>query len=115
MQLEINDSKLQKIINDPNKLVKKVDLKMARKIHQRFNELSATSNFKQYLDSSIGKPHPLTGNLDNLFGINLNKNYRLIVKPLTDGLDDESLRECKNIEIKGVMDYHDGKYEWLIP
>ena len=115
MQLEINDNKLLKLINDPNKLIKKVGLEMARKIHQRFNELRASSNFKEYLDNGIGKPHPLTGKLDNLFGISLNKNYRLIVEPLTDGLDDESLRACKKIEIKGVMDYLDGKYVCLIP
>ena len=44
---------------------------------------------KEYLDNGIGKPHPLTGDLDNLFGISLNKNYRLIVEPLTEMLDDE--------------------------
>jgi plasmid maintenance system killer protein len=115
LQLEINDNRLKKIINDPNKLIKKVGLEMAKKMHQRFNELRASSNFKQYLDNGIGRPHPLTGNLYNLFGISLNKNYRLIVEPLIDGLDVESLHECKKIEIKGVMDYHDGKYVWLIP
>lgn len=115
MQLEINDNKLQKIINDPNKLIKRVGLEMARKIHQRLNELRASSNFKEYLDNGIGKPHPLTCDLDNLFGISLNKNYRLIVEPLADVLDDESLRKCKKIDIKGVMDYHDGKHVWLIP
>lgn len=115
MQLEINDNRLKKIINDPNKLIKKVGLEMSKKMHQRFNELRASSNFKQYLDNGIGRPHPLTGNLYNLFGISLNKNYRLIVEPLIDGLDVESLHECKKIEIKGVMDYHDGKYVWLIP
>lgn len=115
MQLEISDNKLQKLINDPNKLIKKIGLEMARKLHQRFNELRASSNFKEYLDNGIGKPHSLTGDLDNLFGISLNKNYRLIVEPLTDGLDDESLRGCKKIDIKGVMDYHDGKHIWLIP
>ena len=115
MQLENNDNRLKKIINDPNKLIKKVGLEMAKKMHQRFNELRASSNFKQYLDNGIGRPHPLTGNLYNLFGISLNKNYRLIVEPLIDGLDVESLHECKKIEIKGVMDYHDGKYVWLIP
>lgn len=115
MQLEINDNRLKKIINDPNKLIKKVGLEMAKKMHQRFNELRASSNFKQYLDNGIGRPHLLTGNLYNLFGISLNKNYRLIVEPLIDGLDVESLHECKKIEIKGVMDYHDGKYVWLIP
>ena len=115
MQLEINNNKLQKLINDPNKLIKKVGLEMARKIHQRFNELRASSNFKEYLDNGIGKPHPLVGDLDNLFGISLNKNYRLIVEPLSEMLDDVSLRKCKKVNLKGVADYHDGKCEWLIP
>lgn len=88
---------------------------MARVIHRRFNELKATTNFKEYLNNGIGKPHPLTGDLDNLYGISLNKNYRLIVEPLIGGLDDDSLRECKKIDIKGVIDYHDGKHNWLIP
>ena len=44
-----------------------------------------------------------------------NKNYRLIVEPLSDTLDDDSLRKCKKINLKGVADYHDGKCEWLIP
>lgn len=115
LQLEIYNDKLQRLINDPNKLIKKVGLEMAKKIHQRFNELRASSNFKEYLDNGIGKPHPLTGNLDNLFGISLNKNYRLIVEPLVDSLDNKSLCECKKIDVKGVMDYHEGKYVWFIP
>ena len=115
MQLEINDNRLKKIINDPNKLIKKVGLEMAKKMHQRFNELRASSNFKQYLDNGIGRPHLLTGNLYNLFGISLNKNYRLIVEPLSEMLDDDSLRKCKKVNLKGVADYHDGKCEWLIP
>ena len=115
MQLEIHDSSLSKLINNPNKLIKKVGLEMARKIHQRFNEMKATSNFKEYLDYGIGKPHSLVGNLNNLFGIRLNKNYRLIVEPLVDNINDDSLRKCKKINIKGVVDYHDGKYKWLIP
>ena len=45
----------------------------------------------------------------------LGKNYRLIVEPLVDLIDDESLKGCKEIDIKGVVDYHDGKIEWLIP
>ena len=115
LQLEIYNDRLQRLINDPNKLIKKVGLEMVKKIHQRFNELRASSNFKEYLVNGIGKPHPLTGNLDNLFGISLNKNYRLIVEPVVDSLDNKSLCECKKIDVKGVMDYHEGKYVWFIP
>ena len=30
-------------------------------------------------------------------------------------LDIESLKKCKKIKIKGVLDYHGGKNEWIIP
>ncbi len=115
MQLEIHDSKVRKIVENADKLVKKVGLDMARMIMQRFNEMKASPNFKEYLNYGIGKPHPLSGNLNNLFGIHLNKNYRLIVEPLSEELDDKGLEECKKINIKGVVEYHDGKNEWIIP
>lgn len=115
LKLYVHNKQLQKILDDPNKVIKKIGLDLARKLKQRFNELEACSNFKQYLDNGIGKPHPLVGNLDKLYGISLNKNYRLIIEPITDKLDDDSLKNCNEINIKGVMDYHDGKNEWLIP
>ena len=115
MEIEVHNQKVKKVLYDSDKLIKTVGIELARKIHQRLDQLSASPNFKEFLDYGLGKPHPLTGNLDDSFGISLNKNYRLIVEPLVDNLDDSSLRECKIINIKGVMDYHDGKHEWLIP
>ena len=115
MQLEIHDPKVKKIINDADKLVRTIGLEMARMIKKRMNEMQAAPNFNEYVEYGIGKPHPLSGNLDNLYGISLTKNHRLIVEPLTEKLDADSLRECKNVNIKGVMDYHGGKNEWIIP
>lgn len=115
MQVEINNKKVHKILRDSDILIKTVGLEMAKKIKIRLNQLSATNNFKEFLENGIGKPHPLSGNLDGMFGISLNKNYRLLIEPLVDSLDDSTLRSCKKINIKGVVDYHDGKCEWLIP
>ncbi|MCI9233670.1 MAG: hypothetical protein HFH08_03610 [Bacilli bacterium] len=115
MQLEVHDQKLEKLLNDSNKLIRKVGLEMAKMVKKRFNEMKASPNFKEYVSYGLGKPHPLIGNFDKLYGIHLNKNYRLIVEPLVKVLDDINLEECKNVNIKGVVDYHDGKIEWLIP
>lgn len=115
MQLEVSNPKLEKILSDPDKLIKKVGIEMSKMIKRRFNEIKASPNFKEYVSYGIGKPHSLTGNLDNLYGISLNKNYRLIVKPLIENLDVSFLEKCKTVDIKGVVDYHDGKIEWLIP
>lgn len=115
LQLEVHNQKLEKLLNDSNKLIRKIGLEMAKMVKKRFNEMKASPNFKEYVSYGLGKPHPLTGNLDKLYGIHLNKNYRLIVEPLVGVLDDINLEECKNVNIKGVVDYHDGKIEWLIP
>lgn len=115
MQLEVHNQKLEKLLNNPDKLITKIGLDMTKMLKRRLNEMKAAPNFKDYINYGLGKPHALTGNLDKMYGINLNKNYRLIVEPLVSVLNDENLKECKNINIKGVVDYHDGKNEWLIP
>ena len=115
MDLKVHNNKVAKIINDPKEVQKKIGLEMAKTLKRRFNELKASSNFKEYLDMGIGKPHSLLGELNKCYGISINKNYRLIVEPLVESLDIESLKECQNINIKGVVEYHAGKYEWLIP
>ncbi len=115
MDIEVHNPKVEKIINDDDKLIRKIGINLARKVKQRINEMMAFSNFKEYLDYGPGKPHPLSCDLDDLYGIFLNQNIRLIVEPLVKKRDDESLRVCKNVNIKGVVEYHGDKKEWLIP
>ena len=130
LQIEADNRRLEKILCDIEKLKKTIGIDMTRALKQRIDQLRAADNFKEYLDIGLGDPHPLVGNLDNLFGIKINRNYRLIVEPLSvklnknyriimeplsEKLDDDSLRKCKKVNLKGVADYHDGKCEWLIP
>lgn len=115
MNVIIKDKKLSKIVLDDKNLIKTIGIELARKVRQRCNEMASANNFKEYLDIGIGDPHPLVGNLDNLFGIKLNSNIRLIVEPLSVLLDDESLKKCKEVNLKGVADYHGEKCEWIIP
>lgn len=114
MQIEFDNKKLEKIIQDAVKLQKTIGTDMAKSLKKRIAQLKAADNFKQYLDIGLGDPHPLVGNLDNLYGIKIDKNRRLIVEPLSEKLDDDSLRKCKKVNLKGVADYHDGKCEWII-
>ena len=115
MNIEVHNPKVAKIIDNDEKLIKEIGLELAKKIKQRINEMKASPNFKAYLDYGLGKPHPLIGDLDNLYGIFLNTNIRLIVKPLVEKRDNESLLICKSINIEGVVEYHGDKKEWRIP
>lgn len=116
MQLVFLDEKVQKIMCNASGLQRKVGLELGRKTKQRLNQLEASENFNQYLTKiGLGKPHPLKGNLDKYYAISISANYRLIVEPMNLKLDIESLKECKMLNIKGVLEYHDGKNEWIIP
>lgn len=109
------DKKLDKILKDPNKIIKKIGLDMAIILKKRLNQLDASNNFQEFLNIGLGKPHPLKGNMKNMYGISITKNYRLVVEPICDSIDVSSLMKCEKINIKGVGDYHDGKCEWIIP
>lgn len=116
MQFEYQDEKVRKILCDTKTLQRKVGLEMGRKIKQRMNQLEAAENFNQYLTKiALGKPHHLEGDLNKCFGISITANYRIVVEPLETELDVESLKNCKVLNIKGVLDYHGGKNEWIIP
>ena len=115
MNIEVHNQKVEKIIDDDSKLIKKIGIELAKKVRLRINQMKASPNFKAYLDYGLGKPHPLTGDLDDLYGIFLNKNIRLVVEPLVEKRDDESLIICESVNIKGVVEYHGDKKEWLIP
>lgn len=56
-----------------------------------------------------------TNNLYKYYGISITANYRIVVEPLETKLDLESLKNCKVLNIKGVLDYHGAKNEWIIP
>lgn len=115
MVIEIENRVVRKKFKDSNTLIRTIGMDMAKGVKRKLNQLEASNNFKEFLDIGVGDPHPLVGNLDRCFGIKITGNYRLIVEPLSDGLDDDSLRKCKKIILKGVADYHGGKCEWLIP
>ena len=65
------------------------------------------------LDLVIGKTLGATAVLFCL--ISIIANYRIVVEPLDTELDIESLKNCKILNVKGVLDYHGGKNEWIIP
>ena len=116
MQFEYQDEKVRKIICDAKVLQRKVGLEIGKKVKQRMNQLESAENFNQYLTKiGFGKPHPLVGDLDKCYGIYITANFRMVVEPLETELDMESLKNCKLLNIKGVLEYHDGKNEWIIP
>ncbi|MFA7214693.1 MAG: hypothetical protein WC187_01430 [Bacillota bacterium] len=106
---------LERYFNDFNLMRRKIGNDLARGAKKRHDQLRAAANFSIYLDTGLGKPHPLYENLQGCYGISISGNIRLVVKPDVESLDPQSLKECDVVIIEGVMDYHGQKHEWLIP
>lgn len=101
--------------NDYDWIDRKIGTQMAKAFKKRIVQIKAANNFSIFLKVGLGNPHPLSGNLEGYYGVNLTANFRLVIKPVTDLYDPQSLLLCDTVVVKGVMDYHGGKYKWICP
>lgn len=117
MQFTYENKNIKRAIdeNDYNWVVKSMGLQMTKILKKRILQMKASNNFAIYLTAGLGKPHLLDGDLSGCYGISITANYRLVVKPITDAYDVKSLSQCDTVLVKGVVDYHGGKYNWILP
>ncbi len=115
MHIDYENESARKIFNNLDLMKKEIGNDRARATKKRLDQLKAAISFSVYLTTGLGKPHPLYENLKGYYGIIITGSVRLIVKPDTVSLEPEALKECDTVIIKGVMDYHGRKNEWLIP
>ena len=71
------------------------------KIKLRMAELRAADNLEE-LQEGPGHWHPLKGNRDGEWAGDVSGNYRLIIKPITDG----PVLEAAAVRIEKIYDYH---------
>ena len=115
MKIEYANATVEKYFKDFDLMKKDKGADLAKNAKKRLNQLIAAENFSIYLNTGLGRPHPLYENLKGRYGISITGNIRLVVNPDAEALDPVSLKECKTIIIEGVMDYHGQKIEWIIP
>lgn len=106
---------LSDVANSKNLLLKKIGKEKTVAVKKRKNQIEAATNFKSYLNLHLGNPHALTGDLNGLYGVEINAHTRLILKPVSDDLSPAALAKCDTVILKGIVEYHGGKNEWLIP
>ena len=71
---------------------------MAVLINQRIAEITSADSIEQMVQFSIGRCHPLHGNRDGQFSMDLEHPYRLIITKDKDKI------MCAKIE--EIVDYH---------
>lgn len=116
MDIVYANTKVEKVMTDAKQLVKKVGSDTAKAIIKRKNQLEAFSHIGELMRSGIDNPHLLENNLYGCIGWSVTANLRFI---LDIGLekDEKYSQEMylkEKITVKGVMDYHGGKDEWII-
>lgn len=115
MEIEFDDEKVKKFFDDFTLMSKKIGTDLTKLIKRRYLQLKAATTFFEYLSIGLGRPHSLRNDKKGLYAVSVTGNVRLIMEPISKDLSSESLKECKSIIIKGVVDYHGGKSTPYIP
>jgi len=110
MEIYFLNSKLAKILNNRNKIIKKYGSNMAKKIMQRLDDMKAAENLEELM-TLPGRHHPLKEDRKGQFACDLVHPYRLIYKPGNAPLpkDDKGnliYSEITLIDIIEIEDYH---------
>ena len=102
MEIYFRNKKLQESITNQAKTVKEFGPPMARKIHQRMEELSAADTLSDLSHLPPTRCHQLTGNRKGIFSVDLTHPYRLLFEPYprTKTEDRDKITAIIVIEIK---------------
>ena len=98
LEISYRTNKLKKICTEYNHAQREYGVNMASLIHQRIAEIASADSIEQMVQFSIGRCHPLHGNRDGQFALDLQHPYRLIVTK------DKNRIICAKIE--EITDYH---------
>ena len=107
--------KVEQYFTDFDKMKRTIGNNETKAVKRRINELIASTSFYEYLVLNLGNPHSLSGELSDCYSVSITGNTRLIVRPLCENHKPETLIICTGFEVIGVVNYHEGKEEWLIP
>ena len=98
MKIHYRTKKLQKICENAEIATKEYGNKMAEKIHFRIDQISAVDNVEYLIQYRIGRCHPLYGDREGQYSMDLIHPYRLIfIKE-----NDNSI----SVRIEKIEDYH---------
>ena len=112
MQIRYENKRVEKYFEDLTSMKKVISMEWIRTIKKHMDRLNASDTFADFLDLNLGHPEALQGKDLGRYSVRINGNIRLIIRPILNG---RSIRDCKEIVIEGVVDYHGGKESWYIP
>lgn len=109
MEIKFKDKKLQMLCEKQQVAVKKLGSACAHKLRTRLADLAAAFRVS---DLVAGHPHPLSGELQGKFALDLTGGWRLVFAPANEPVprrDDASIdwSAVTIVRIEYIGDYHD--------
>ena len=109
MNLSFADDKLKKLCENSREAQKALGAPSAKKLRRRLTELEASASVYEL---PAGRPHPLTGDRDGHFAVDLHGGHRLEFEPAHEEIplkDDGGIdwARVRKIRIVYIGDYHD--------
>lgn len=107
MEYFAETKKLTKILNDPKLILKYYGKDRTKRILARLDEFDAAQNLSQIPSDPPPRCHPLKGNLEGKFAVDISGNYRIVFEGY-DKKDQLSTDKAKivTIQIISIEDYH---------
>lgn len=99
MRIEYKNNNLRKVCTDYTKASKSYGERMTELIHLRIDQLMAADSVDQMVKFSIGRCHPLHGDREGQYALDLVHPHRLIFIRVND-----EIKIVRIVEI--VDDYH---------
>lgn len=112
MKITYANKKVEKYFTDYSKMKKKLPFEWVRAIKKLMDQLVAADNFGIFLSLGLGKPEQLSGYKQITYSLHAYANVRLIIEL---NANQDTVKICEEIEVKGVSDYHGDKDNWYIP
>lgn len=104
MELEFKDKKLQKHCENEKDLQKKYGVVQAKIILIRLNQLQAAENLYDISKLPQVRLHPLSGDRQGEFAVDVQQPKRLILIPQNGSLNDH--KTITKIQIIEIVNYH---------
>jgi proteic killer suppression protein len=115
VKISYQNKRAEKLITNPKYAIKELGKDIATKVNLRIDQIKAADSLEVLIVGRIGRCHPLHYDFEGMFGLDLNNQVRLIIKPDVeqDCKDYEEIIKCRSIIIIGVVNYHGQKNEWI--
>ncbi len=98
LDITYKNKKIKKVCTDANAAEKMYGRKMAEKIQQRIDQITAADSVEMLIEFHIGRCHPLKQNRKGQYAVDLVHPYRLVFEKKGD--------EIQIAIVLEIVDYH---------